>query len=168
MASAALSSPTRATGTSSTQTAKVTPFAMTKTKRTSKILAPSRWTILDTALSILRTVSNGFRHSCCHPMIRTRSTLRPNASSIPPIWGKTRSGIVNGIPEGAYVRAVREHAKKHGLLYAGTELGVFVSFDSGTHCQPLQLNLPISPIHDFVVMDDDLVAATHGRSFWLL
>ena len=82
--------------------------------------------------------------------------------------GKTWSAIVNGIPEGAYVHAVREDPKKRGLLYAGTELGVFVSFDSGTHWQPLQLNLPISPIHDLVVKDDDLVAATHGRSFWVL
>ena len=82
--------------------------------------------------------------------------------------GKTWSAIVNGIPEGAYVHAVREDPKKRGLLYAGTELGVFVSFDGGTHWQPLQLNLPVSPIHDLVVKDDDLVAATHGRSFWVL
>src|SRR5437879_12159636 len=82
--------------------------------------------------------------------------------------GKTWAPIVNGIPEGAYVHAVREDPKKRGLLYAGTELGVFVSFDSGTHWQPLQLNLPVSPIHDLVVKDDDLVAATHGRSLWVL
>jgi hypothetical protein len=54
------------------------------------------------------------------------------------------------------------------LLYAGTELGVFVSFDNGAHWQPLQLNLPVTPIHDLVVKDDDLVVATHGRSFWVL
>ncbi len=54
------------------------------------------------------------------------------------------------------------------MLYAGTELGVFVSFDDGAHWQPLQLNLPVSPIHDLVVKDDDLVVATHGRSFWVL
>jgi photosystem II stability/assembly factor-like uncharacterized protein len=82
--------------------------------------------------------------------------------------GKTWSAIVSGIPEGAYVHAVREDPKKRGLLYAGTELGVFVSFDNGTHWQPLQLNLPQSPVHDLVVKDDDLVAATHGRSFWVL
>ena len=82
--------------------------------------------------------------------------------------GKTWSTIVNGIPDGAYVRAVREDPKKKGLLYAGTEIGVFVSFDDGAHWQPLQLNLPVSPIHDLVVKDDDLVAATHGRSFWVL
>jgi photosystem II stability/assembly factor-like uncharacterized protein len=82
--------------------------------------------------------------------------------------GKTWSTIVSGIPEGAYVRAVREDPKRRGLLYAGTELGVYVSFDDGAHWQPLQLNLPMSPIHDLVVKDDDLVVATHGRSFWVL
>ena len=82
--------------------------------------------------------------------------------------GKTWSAIVNGIPDGGYVHAVREDPKKRGLLYAGTELGVFVSLDDGAHWQPLQLNLPVSPIHDLVVKDDDLVVATHGRSFWLL
>jgi photosystem II stability/assembly factor-like uncharacterized protein len=82
--------------------------------------------------------------------------------------GKTWSAIVNGIPDGAYVHAVREDPKHKGLLYAGTELGVFVSFDDGAHWQPLQLNLPVSPIHDLVVKDDDLVVATHGRSFWVL
>jgi photosystem II stability/assembly factor-like uncharacterized protein len=82
--------------------------------------------------------------------------------------GKTWSAVVNGIPDGAYVHAVREDPKKRGLLYAGTELGVFFSFDDGAHWQPLQLNLPQSPIHDLVVKDDDLVVATHGRSFWVL
>jgi photosystem II stability/assembly factor-like uncharacterized protein len=82
--------------------------------------------------------------------------------------GKTWSTIVTGIPDGAYVHAVREDPKRKGMLYAGTELGVFVSFDDGAHWQPLQLNLPVSPIHDLVVKDDDLVVATHGRSFWVL
>ena len=82
--------------------------------------------------------------------------------------GKSWTAIVRGIPDGAYVHAVREDPKRKGLLYAGTELGVFVSFDDGAHWQPLQLNLPQSPIHDLVVKDDDLVVATHGRSFWIL
>lgn len=82
--------------------------------------------------------------------------------------GKTWTLITNGIPEGAYVRAVREDPKRAGLLYAGTELGVFVSFDAGAHWQPLQLNLPPSPVHDLVIKDDDLVVATHGRAFWVL
>jgi len=63
---------------------------------------------------------------------------------------------------------VREDPKRRGLLYAGTELGIFVSFDDGAHWQPLQLNLPVSPIHDLLVKDDDLVVATHGRAFWIL
>ncbi|MGZ5005587.1 MAG: WD40/YVTN/BNR-like repeat-containing protein, partial [Chthoniobacterales bacterium] len=82
--------------------------------------------------------------------------------------GKTWSAITNGIPEGAVVHAVREDPAKRGLLYAGTELGVFTSFDDGAHWQPLQLNLPVSPVHDLLVKDDDLVVATHGRSFWVL
>src|SRR3989440_904872 len=82
--------------------------------------------------------------------------------------GKTWARIVTGIPDGAYVRSVREDPKKKGLLYAGTELGVYMSLDDGGHWQPLQLNLPVTPIHDLLVKDDDLVAATHGRSFWIL
>jgi len=82
--------------------------------------------------------------------------------------GKKWSAITNGIPDGSYVHAVREDPKRRGLLYAGTETGVFVSFDDGAHWQRLQLNLPTSPIHDLVVKDDDLVVATHGRSFWVL
>ena len=82
--------------------------------------------------------------------------------------GKTWTAITTGIPDGSYVHAVREDPKRKGLLYAGTETGVFVSFDDGAHWQRLQLNLPTSPIHDLVVKDDDLVVATHGRSFWLL
>ncbi len=82
--------------------------------------------------------------------------------------GKSWTRIVTGIPEGAYVRAVREDPKRKGLLYAGTELGVYVSFDDGAHWRPLQLNLPVTPVHDLAVKDDDLIAATHGRSFWIL
>ena len=82
--------------------------------------------------------------------------------------GKTWTQSRMEFPDGAYVHAVREDPKRKGLLYAGTELGVYVSFDDGAHWQPLQLNLPHSPIHDLVVKDDDLVVATHGRSFWVL
>jgi hypothetical protein len=83
-------------------------------------------------------------------------------------FGKSWTTISSGIPDGAYVHAVREDPKRRGLLYAGTEIGVFISFDDGAHWQPLQLNLPHSPIHDLVVKDDYLVAGTHGRSFWVL
>jgi hypothetical protein len=83
-------------------------------------------------------------------------------------FGKTWTLIVNGIPQGSYVRAVREDPGRKGLLFAGTERGVYASFGDGSHWQPLQLNLPVSPIHDLVVQDNDLVVATHGRSFWIL
>ncbi|MGA1999769.1 MAG: hypothetical protein ABSG52_07240 [Terriglobales bacterium] len=83
-------------------------------------------------------------------------------------FGKTWTMIVNGIPQNFYVRSVREDTGRKGLLFAGTERGVYTSFDDGAHWQPLQLNLPVSPIHDLVVHDNDLVVATHGRSFWIL
>jgi photosystem II stability/assembly factor-like uncharacterized protein len=83
-------------------------------------------------------------------------------------FGKSWSAIINGIPDGSYVRAVREDPKQRGLLYAGTETGVFVSFDGGSRWQSLQLNLPHSPIHDLIVKENDLVVATHGRAFWIL
>ena len=86
----------------------------------------------------------------------------------PTDYGKSWTRIVTGIPDTAFVRAVREDPKKKGLLYAGTERGVFVSFDDGAHWRAMQLNLPIAPIHDLVVKNDDLVLATHGRSFWIL
>jgi len=83
-------------------------------------------------------------------------------------YGKTWMKITKGIPEVIFVRAVREDPKKQGLLYAGTETGVYVSFNDGADWRPLQLNLPTAPIHDLVVKNDDLVLATHGRSFWIL
>ena len=73
-----------------------------------------------------------------------------------------------GLPDGAYVRAVRADPVRAGLLYAGTESGVYVSFDDGDHWQSLERDLPISPVHDLVVHGADLVVATHGRGFWLL
>jgi photosystem II stability/assembly factor-like uncharacterized protein len=82
--------------------------------------------------------------------------------------GKSWRRIDAGLPDGSFVHAVREDSRKRGLLYAATETGVFVSFDDGRHWQSLQLNLPRSPIHDLVVKGDDLVVATHGRSFWIL
>jgi photosystem II stability/assembly factor-like uncharacterized protein len=83
-------------------------------------------------------------------------------------YGKTWTSGAKGIPDNLFVRAVREDPKKKGLLYAGTENGVFVSFNDGGEWRPLQLNLPRSPIHDLIVKNDDLVVATHGRSFWIL
>ena len=82
--------------------------------------------------------------------------------------GKSWTKIAGGLPDDAIVHAVREDPTRAGLLYAGTERGVFISFDDGAHWQSLQLNLPPSPIHDLVIKGDDLVVATHGRSFWIL
>ena len=83
-------------------------------------------------------------------------------------YGKTWTQITTGIPDDDFTRAIREDPEKRGLLYAGTETGVYVSFDDGAHWQSLRLNLPVVPIHDLVVKDSDLVVATHGRSFWIL
>ncbi len=82
--------------------------------------------------------------------------------------GRSWTAISAGLPEGAVVHAVREDPVRPGLLYAATELGVFVSFHDGALWQNLQLNMPVSPVHDLVVHGDDLVAATHGRAFWIL
>jgi len=82
--------------------------------------------------------------------------------------GRSWARLDAGLPDGAFVHAVREDPAKRGLLYAATETGAFVSFDDGAHWQSLQLNLPQSPLHDLAVAGDDLVVATHGRSFWIL
>ncbi|HEV2689191.1 MAG TPA: glycoside hydrolase, partial [Bryobacteraceae bacterium] len=91
----------------------------------------------------------------------------------PHIWrthdgGKSWTEIVNGIPDGAPVDAIREDPKRKGLLFAGTERQVYVSFDDGDRWQSLRLNMPASSIRDLIIKDDDLVAATHGRGFWIL
>ena len=83
-------------------------------------------------------------------------------------FGKTWTKLVGGIPSNVYVHAVRLDPKRAGLLFAGTERGVYVSFDDGAKWQPLQLNLPMSPVNDLIVKNDDLVIGTHGRSFWVL
>ena len=83
-------------------------------------------------------------------------------------YGRTWTRITRGIPGGHFLRVVREDPARRGLLYAGGEFGAYVSFDDGANWQSLRLNLPIVPIHDMVVKENDLVVATHGRSFWVL
>tara|TARA_B100001079_G_scaffold162211_1_gene139085 strand:+ start:308 stop:3448 length:3141 start_codon:yes stop_codon:yes gene_type:complete len=83
-------------------------------------------------------------------------------------YGKSWKLISRGIPEDAFTRVIREDPMKKGLLYAGTETGVYVSFDDGKNWQSFQLNLPIVPVTDLVVKENDLVVATQGRSFWIL
>jgi photosystem II stability/assembly factor-like uncharacterized protein len=84
-------------------------------------------------------------------------------------YGKSWKRIVNGIPGTAFTRVVREDPNKPGLLFAGTETGIYLSFDSGDNWQPFQLNLPVVPITDmaFHKRENDLVIATQGRSFWV-
>lgn len=82
--------------------------------------------------------------------------------------GRSWTSIAAGLPAGAVVHVVREDPERRGLLYAGTEIGVFVSFDDGEHWAPLQQGLPVTPVHDLTIAGDDLVAATHGRGFWIL
>jgi len=82
-------------------------------------------------------------------------------------WQLLTSGA-NGIPDDHFVRVVREDPDRRGLLYAGTEFGLFVSFDDGANWQPLQQNLPVTPVTDIAVTQQDLVVATQGRSFWIL
>ncbi|MEX2356046.1 MAG: hypothetical protein WD535_03325, partial [Thermaerobacterales bacterium] len=83
-------------------------------------------------------------------------------------FGKTWRLITAGIPADQFTRVIREDSVRKGLLFAGTEAGIYVSFDDGESWRSLQSNLPIVPIHDFVIKDEDLVIATHGRSFWIL
>lgn len=85
-------------------------------------------------------------------------------------YGKTWKKITTGIPDAAFTRVIREDPNKRGLLYAGTETGMYVSFDNGERWQSLQLNLPVVPITDLAVhkRDKELVVATQGRSFWIL
>lgn len=83
-------------------------------------------------------------------------------------YGKTWKKIDNGIPDGAYTRVVREDDQRKDLLYAGTETGLYFSYDGGQNWQPLQLNLPVTPISDLKVHQNDLIAATTGRSIWIL
>jgi photosystem II stability/assembly factor-like uncharacterized protein len=83
-------------------------------------------------------------------------------------FGKNWTKLVNGIPADTYVHAVRVDRVRPGLLFAGTEKGIYVSFNDGAQWQPLQINLPMAPVNDLVIKGNDLVVATHGRSFWIL
>jgi photosystem II stability/assembly factor-like uncharacterized protein len=84
-------------------------------------------------------------------------------------YGKTWKKITNGIPDGAFTRVIREDPNKKGLLYAGTETGLYVSFDDGANWQSMQFNLPVVPITDLAIhkREKELVAATQGRAFWI-
>ncbi|MEM7118062.1 MAG: exo-alpha-sialidase [Chloroflexota bacterium] len=83
-------------------------------------------------------------------------------------FGQTWQAISDGIPDDDFTRVIRADPGREGLLYAGTESTVYVSFDDGDSWQSLQFNLPVTPVYDLKVKDNDLVAGTHGRSFWIL
>src|SRR5205085_602675 len=100
---------------------------------------------------------NTLRLDDLHPhILRTRDS------------GKTWTEITNGIPDNENVDVVREDPIRKGLLFAGTERAVYVSFDDGGHWQSLRLNMAASSVRDLIIKNDDLVAATHGRGFWIL
>jgi photosystem II stability/assembly factor-like uncharacterized protein len=83
-------------------------------------------------------------------------------------FGKTWTKITNGIPDGSFVHSVKADPKKKGLLFAGTESGVFISLDDGANWKSLRVNMPNTPVHDLVIKDNDLVVATHGRAFYIM
>jgi photosystem II stability/assembly factor-like uncharacterized protein len=82
--------------------------------------------------------------------------------------GKTWQKITTGLPASVYVHVVKEDPRRQGLLFAGTERGVFLSFDDGDHWQPLQLNMPATSMRDFEIYENDLIVGTHGRGFWVI
>lgn len=83
-------------------------------------------------------------------------------------YGKTWTKISNGIPDGAYTRVIREDKVRKDLLFAGTELGLYISWNGGKDWKPFPLNLPVTPITDLMIKDGNLIAATMGRSYWIL
>jgi photosystem II stability/assembly factor-like uncharacterized protein len=100
---------------------------------------------------------NMFRLDDLHPYVyRTRD------------GGRSWTAITEGLPDGASINSVKEDLQRRGLLFAATERSVYVSFDDGDHWQSLRLNMPATSVRDLVIKDDDLIAATHGRGFWIL
>src|SRR5262249_23979257 len=83
-------------------------------------------------------------------------------------FGKNWKKVVNGIPKGAYVRAMREDPAHKEVLFAATELGVYASVTDGATWYSLQANMPVVPVHDLVIHGNDIVVATYGRAFWIL
>ena len=83
-------------------------------------------------------------------------------------YGQTWASITGNLPDDDFTRCIREDTERAGMLYAGTETGVYLSFDDGQSWLSMRANLPVVPVYDMVIADGDLVAATHGRSFWIL
>ncbi len=110
-----------------------------------------------------------FNEQTCYAAVNTLrlDDLRPHIYRTRD-GGKTWQHITEGLPDGATVNTVREDPERQGLLFAGTEQAVFVSFDEGDHWQSLRQNMPATSIRDLVIHGDDIVVGTHGRSFWIL
>ena len=83
-------------------------------------------------------------------------------------YGATWQSITGNLPQDDFTRCIREDTERQGLLYVGTETGIYVSFNDGETWHSMRGNLPVVPVYDLAIKDDDLVAATHGRSFWIL
>ena len=107
---------------------------------------------------------HGLRRDQHLPARRSASAHLPHARRRQDVDRTSRTGI----PDGGIINVVREDPKRRGLLFAGIEQAVYVSFDDGDHWQSLRLNMPATSIRDLVIKDDDLVVGTHGRSFWIL
>jgi photosystem II stability/assembly factor-like uncharacterized protein len=120
------------------------------------------------------TLVNAIEVSPHHPGTAYIATTRYKFNDLTPAiykttdYGKTWVNISKGIPYGAYTRVVREDPQRKGLLFAGTETGLYVSFDAGAQWQRLQLNLPVTPITDLMIHQNNLIVATMGRAIWIL
>ncbi len=128
-----------------------------------------------TPAGMLEGIVNSIEVSPHDPAVAYMTLMRYKSMDLRPYiyktsnYGQSWSKLVNGFSdEHTFVRVVREDPVKKGLLYAGTETGLYISLDDGQKWQPFQLNLPVVPINDLVIQDNDLVAATAGRSFWIL
>ena len=121
------------------------------------------WTIVNTIDPSPHNPGTAYVAGTRHKMDDTRPYMFKTHD-----YGKTWTRITDGIPEDDFTRVIREDPATKGLLYAGTETGMYVSFDDGDSWSPLKMNLPAVPVHDMIVKDDDLVIATHGRAIWIL
>ena len=83
-------------------------------------------------------------------------------------YGATWQSITGNLPQDDFTRCIREDTERQGMLYVGTEIGIYISFDDGESWQSMRGNLPVVPVYDLAIKDDDLAAATHGRSFWIM
>ena len=132
------------------------------------------WDDVTPAAMVKHTRITGIEPSRFDPAVAYVSATRYQLDDFRPYvyktadYGKTWTRIDAGLPMGAYARSIREDVVRRGLLFAATEVGVFVSFNDGTSWEPLQLNLPRVSVRDLRVHGNDLVIGTHGRAFWAL